>query len=539
MNSGLTAESEEQSKIPELPSKAPKVALVLGAGALAPGMDGLLGSSSPLRIPLNETTLGHVLITRESSWSDLVVAVGSDEDSISHLVKTSSEKVLLSVVPSAASWIQTLSQATSQIKHEDYELRIVFADALLSEMNGDSILVGEIDARHEWTYVNRDDSGFLSVDSIARESCVGSFAGAMNFSRGRRFAEIVSKICSPSVSWIRSFNLALQIYQAELGSPILAVKDDLVIDLGSVKAFNDYRAKALAGRVHNSFHSDSGWITKVSSDAQKLIQERDWFVNLPEELRGFIPRVAMQPGAASAAASQGSYKIQYFEGLPFSDFVLWSSNATPALEAWEKFIQLWLKVSDEFTAEGPDLSMIEHLRKRFSKVMSYHRELDHYSTDELGRTYESFENLLLKLGGSQQLSIIHGDLVFSNTLLKLDDGAGKLIDPRGGFSGPSLFGDKMYEWGKIAQSIFGRYESILSGDYSQNGMELLFEYDSLRAASYRHLEQWFFKECPNANAAIQLGGILMLCAVPFHSERPDRQLALSQVGKTLALGEGL
>jgi hypothetical protein len=171
--------------------------------------------------------------------------------------------------------------------------------------------------------------------------------------------------------------------------------------------------------------------------------------------------------------------------------------------------------------------------------MRFHANLKHFSPGQISLTSSAFEEVIRSLEATKALSIIHGDLVFSNTLVRPQDGVGKLIDPRGGFFEPSLFGDALYEWGKLAQSIFGRYDSILSGDFLHNGGEIVFKFDSIRHSSYRKLEDWFLSACPRPEISIRLGGILMLCAIPFHSERRDRQLALSQVGKQLAIGEVL
>jgi hypothetical protein len=447
--------------------------------------------------------------------------------------------VALVKVAAASTWIQSLTRAVSEIGYQSYELRVVFGDAVLANTTGDSIQVAEIDARHDWTYVNVDESGLLAIDSIAKPSCVGTFTGAIDFSDGRKFMDILSRSAQPEKPWVRVLNQALSTYQKSLGHPMSACKTQDIIDLGSVGAFERYRAKVLEGREHNSFQSASGWITKVSTDAGKLLRERDWFLNLPEDLRGFIPRVGMEPSDRHQDPSRASYKIQYFNGLPFSDYVLWSTRPGPAFDAWIDLIQSWLEASSAFKEPGPDQNLVAHLRDRFSSVMRFHANLKHFSPGQISLTSSAFEEVIRSLEATKALSIIHGDLVFSNTLVRPQDGVGKLIDPRGGFFEPSLFGDALYEWGKLAQSIFGRYDSILSGDFLHNGGEIVFKFDSIRHSSYRKLEDWFLSACPRPEISIRLGGILMLCAIPFHSERRDRQLALSQVGKQLAIGEVL
>ena len=60
----------------------------------------------------------------------------------------------------------------------------------------------------------------------------------------------------------------------------------------------------------------------------------------------------------------------------------------------------------------------------------------------------------------QESSIIHGDPVFSNILLSLDNSV-KLVDMRGSLDGElTLRGDLMYDLSKVYQSLLG-YDFII------------------------------------------------------------------------------
>ena len=59
--------------------------------------------------------------------------------------------------------------------------------------------------------------------------------------------------------------------------------------------------------------------------------------------------------------------------------------------------------------------------------------------------------------------IMHGDFCFSNILFDLNNLIIKLIDPRGSFGVPSIFGDPRYDVAKLRHSAVGLYDFIVSG----------------------------------------------------------------------------
>ena len=79
-------------------------------------------------------------------------------------------------------------------------------------------------------------------------------------------------------------------------------------------------------------------------------------------------------------------------------------------------------------------------------------------------------------------SIVHGDLVFSNIFYNQDKVI-KFIDPRGAIGNDrSIYGDKIYDYAKIYQSLTG-YEHLVSSkkNYKDNYFQNL----------KNHFEEWF------------------------------------------------
>ena len=139
---------------------------------------------------------------------------------------------------------------------------------------------------------------------------------------------------------------------------------------------------------------------------------------------------------------------------------------------------------------------------------------------------------LLKI---DRLSPIHGDLCFSNILLDPKSGDIKLIDPRGEFGLPGLFGDPRYDLAKLAQSFAGGYDFIISDrftvDLAADGEITLTE----RKTSY-HTEicqvfaTEFLVDPVLADQVLAIQALLFLSMLPMHSDEPGRQLAMLATG---------
>ena len=65
-----------------------------------------------------------------------------------------------------------------------------------------------------------------------------------------------------------------------------------------------------------------------------------------------------------------------------------------------------------------------------------------------------------------ELTPIHGDFCFSNLLYDCKVRLVKMIDPRGEFGVPGVFGDRRYDLAKLAHSYAGGYDFIVADQFS-------------------------------------------------------------------------
>jgi hypothetical protein len=75
---------------------------------------------------------------------------------------------------------------------------------------------------------------------------------------------------------------------------------------------------------------------------------------------------------------------------------------------------------------------------------------------------------LCRVGGILKpvpFTLIHGDFCFSNILFDTRMRLAKLIDPRGSFGVPGIFGDPRYDLAKVLHSSSGKYDLVKSNQF--------------------------------------------------------------------------
>jgi streptomycin 6-kinase len=127
---------------------------------------------------------------------------------------------------------------------------------------------------------------------------------------------------------------------------------------------------------------------------------------------------------------------------------------------------------------------------------------------------------------------MHGDFCFSNILYNARMRRIRTLDPRGYLSGKenSYFGDTRYDLAKLAHSVTGRYDEIISGRYdlesSSENLSIGFD-QTTNALVIR--DAWSGVSVgPHRGDDEDVKAIvvtLFLSMLPLHADRPDRQRA--------------
>ena len=165
------------------------------------------------------------------------------------------------------------------------------------------------------------------------------------------------------------------------------------------------------------------------------------------------------------------------------------------------------------------------------------RGAEKWSIARVQRTLDRFveQSGLLTI---DELTPIHGDFCFSNLLYDPKVRLIKMIDPRGEFGVPGVFGDRRYDLAKLAHSYAGKYDFIVSDLFSVEIESQGRLHVHLRTNDYYTRVQSIFDAVllPDLELRRQvyaLQALLFLSMLPLHADQPRRQLAMLAIGLDL------
>ncbi len=285
-------------------------------------------------------------------------------------------------------------------------------------------------------------------------------------------------------------------------------------------------------------------ITKRSEDEAKLRNEIRWYLLLPQPLRRYVPDII--------------------------DYGLEDGNVYVTMEcvSWPTLHDLYMKKPHSGKWRH---SVFERLQQAFSDFADYRADVPERDLQTMygGKTLDRLHQLLRQRdwarriyrrgsvlvngrrfpcpvrmleGASGELDalwsrplcrIIHGDFCFSNLFIDDTGTQIKMIDPRGSFGTPGLYGDARYDMAKVRHSLSG-YEHIISDRFHAEWRDGQLDIDiPLRAAHREWLAIWDAR-CLYRQRAIRLiEALLFLSMVPLHADQQRRQWAMYGLGVRL------
>lgn len=529
------------------------ISIILAAGSLSDSMSSLVSTDSVLRLPLGGKTAFSEVLKIESTQSEMVfvahagqapdfyaflsptiiwIDIGSPRKTIGHSVLACIEKI----------WDYLRGELPSGSLPE-LSARIIFADTITTLQGLDVVAVGQAKTSEDWTFapMNFSDEAIQGRASVASQRVI---VGAFSFSQFGSFSDILAANVHSHDSLLRAdpFFEAIREYSQSLDRGLEAFEDADWHDTGHREGYFNFRQSRLEGREFNDFVVGPGglFVSKSSSNSEKLWNESHWFRNVPPGLSQFLPRVIV--------GGEDHYEVQYVRALTLAEKVLYGEQRLLDLTFATNRLDSWFSVTSPPVLSKLGIRKAQDFSTQFLGWFqnNTNSRLDHLDANAalLGR---NIQKVTQKTAEARKIlrglcfkdfspAIVHGDLILSNILVDERDGVFKLIDPRGGFGEASIYGLQIYDWAKLAQSIFGRYEEIIAGEYEILGIDesVSFSRDPDRLSNYRSLSSWFDKSCPAPDLAKQLAGLLLISAIPFHVEDQTRTRAMFRMGSQLA-----
>jgi hypothetical protein len=435
---------------------------------------------------------------------------------------------------------------------------IHMADTLIAgsplESGIDRIYVQMRSDLHRWTVLKKLDDGGVGVlidrqsDAPATDQlvCVGVF----QLADGLLFTQLLKNNLEQSLLGnIDPFFLGLSDY-SKCRNMHLEVPN-VWHDCGHLENYYLSRLNFHNLRHFNrlTYDSDMGIVTKRSENQEAFRHQVRWYRQVPDELRFFLPRIFESSDGVDPFITMELLSIPTLSDLFISKRL--------ELGAWNnvaKKIKLINEVLNKYiinSSVAKQISQEIYVAKTKNRLLKFIEQrpeaIDFWVPSDEGKfTIKDVLNSLERYAKNsgllniKKLSPIHGDFCFSNIMFDPRSGHIKLIDPRGEFGIPGIYGDPDYDKAKILHSCEGGYDLIISDHFelsiSEDG-EIICE---LGYAEYHHmvkdiLQSALFESAAELKRCSAIEALLFLSMLPLHNDKPQRQLAMLYNGLNLYL----
>ena len=316
-------------------------------------------------------------------------------------------------------------------------------------------------------------------------------------------------------------------------------------DVGHLENYFSTKRFVLKTRYFNSLQFDDLGknVVKTSQDNTKLINEINWYKNIPNDILELVPKIK-----DSDVSSNPFLKLEYVKHPTLSE--LWLYSDFPS-EFWKNIIQGLLDITQIFKKHKENVSEHEYYSIYFQKTVDRIDELinnnkifkeifdDEYISvngtklKNWSLIRDEIEQKIDELYNKDDNCLIHGDLYFSNILYDSGTNKYKLIDPRGRW-GNGISGDIKYDIAKIRHSVVGGFDTITNGLYTvtyekTSGIGInVFEptnYQIISKELDTQIEKYW-----NLDKIKMIEGLLFISMLPLHEDNFERQLAFFTIG---------
>jgi hypothetical protein len=229
--------------------------------------------------------------------------------------------------------------------------------------------------------------------------------------------------------------------------------ENILFDNNIEKNIGFYKNKIECRDFNDIICKDIKTYKKVSSD---LSGEIYYYQNIPIEIKDIFPTMFCFD------KDNKWYEMENINGVPISKLYL---NEELTLEQFNHVLKTINRIHN-CNIEFMDNKNIDIYENYIDKMTNRYNNYDYSTFYDSNKIYNFLlENLYnYKKQNLGKFSIIHGDTVFTNILIN-NFGKIKLIDMRGIINKTlTIYGDKMYDYAKIYQSLLG-YDEILENKY--------------------------------------------------------------------------
>ena len=316
-------------------------------------------------------------------------------------------------------------------------------------------------------------------------------------------------------------------------------------DTGHVENYFVSKQMLLKARYFNSLRFDRSLeiVTKTSENTSKLINEIEWYKQIPNDLSKLIPKII-----DFDQSKKPFLKLEYIKHPTLAELWLYSDFSS---KLWIEILKKLFGILNQFKKYSKSVSIDDYnliyktkTEDRINELVSSNKSFKHIlESDTLfvnGKKYRNWptikkeiESKIHDLYHEQDNCLIHGDLCFSNIFCNFKNKDFKLIDPRGKW-GNDMFGDLKYDVAKLRHSVVGGFDTITNGLYSISltegnhiSMKIFKPKNHQEVCMY--LDELIQKQW-DLNEIKLIEGLLFISMLPLHKDHFERQLAFYSIG---------
>jgi dTDP-glucose pyrophosphorylase len=480
----------------------------------------------------------------QKKFTDISIVVRAENSRLKQLLqKHYSKRIQLDVI-SLNNPLSILDSLFAGLTHKpisDEPIQVILGDTLIYdsfEQMKDSLFVASVKTSENWCVVKTNEQGLL-MDLIDKKETPGdnhtALCGYYQFNDANTLLSCVQNCMKQG-----SKELSALLMQYHAKHPLSLKKVDTWFDFGHLESFVQSKKSLLRPRHFNQLTIDPliNTITKVSEKNEKLADELNWYLLLPEKLKTLTPRIITQEQEGNKVTI-----TQEFYGYPsLSELFVYGDLST---SVWESIIDYLFQIHGLLKQyEKP--AQKEHLKDMYEnktqeriqqmlKQDGFWKEI--WDKDVININGNQYTNIpaclnllsdkIEQLTDNNDFHIIHGDYCLSNILYDLNNQIVRLIDPRGSFGEKGIYGDARYDIAKLRHSLVGLYDYVVDDLFQINKTENGFEYELFEDDKNKHLALYTDK-CIEANGynlrEIKLvEGLLFLSMIPYHADYKERQ----------------
>ncbi|MBM3206749.1 MAG: hypothetical protein FJZ43_03965 [Candidatus Staskawiczbacteria bacterium] len=523
--------------------------IILSASGVSSDLSSVFGKIPSGMVPINGKpaiawTIDALL---EQGFDEFIITVGYQKDLLKDFLNTFYAHKKCRIGYREVNYKQPPGNALIEISKEinSGTVLVVLGDTIVREklrlIENIVYTSSQFDDPSEWCLVKRDQDGYFTNafdKKNINEDGLTALIGIYFFKN----VPLLKHVCRLFPSE-KNYEISSILDRYSYFEKIKCEESHPWFDIGHLPKYHIAKTSLLNIREFNTMKYDNlrGTLVKQSKNKQKLYDEMQWYLKIPQELSFLVPRVISYDKDLSLEleyygyptltelALYGNYHNNIWKGIITKLFdVLLLFKKYPGKVSLEEYKMMYLiKTNNRIHT----LYLQDQKFKKFfsekvvvnGKTLCSFNELENFIHVMINRLYQNSEG---------QNCFLHGDFCFSNILYDLRSGIIRLIDPRGRW-GKGLYGDIRYDIAKLRHSAVGMYDHIINNIFTldQDDNHFTLYIPSTKEQKFiSHLIDIHIQEKWNLNEIQFIESLLFLSMIPLHPENKKKQLAMFCIG---------